>query len=234
VRILAIGAHPDDVELLSGGTLSLCASRGDDVYMAHLTVGDKGGSQDPKELAATRRAEAAAAAAIIGATPLFGFTGDLELYDQREFRDLIGDFIRTARPDLIIAPAPNCYHTDHRIASRLVFDAAYSATLPNYPSPAGMQPHPVRAPIYYMDTVGGIDFTPEEFVDITPAWDAKQRMLECHTSQIRWLKGFRGSDLVAMAETLSRARGIQVGVRMAEGFRLEKVYGRIRPSRLLP
>jgi LmbE family N-acetylglucosaminyl deacetylase len=202
--------------------------------MVYLTIGDKGGSGDPRALAATRRAEAEAAAGVIGASIHHGFAGDLELLDERMHRDLVMDFIRAAAPDLIITLAPVCAHPDHRITSRLVFNASYCSTIPNYPSPSGLPPYAVRAPIFYCDTVAGVDFHPEEYVDIVEVWDIKRKMIECHRSQVERMEGYRGVGLPAMAETLSRLRGIQCGVEFAEAFRKENAWGRVRPGRLLP
>jgi LmbE family N-acetylglucosaminyl deacetylase len=234
MRVLAVGAHPDDLELLCAGTLARWVREGHEVYMAHLTSGDKGGRQSREELARIRGDEANASAAVIGATALGTEWGDLEVYESRPFRDRVMDFIRQARPDLIVTHAPNDYHPDHRVASTLVFDAAYCSTIPNYPSPAGLEPHAVRAPIWYMDTVAGIGFAPQEYVDVTDTIEIKQRMLSCHQSQLQWMSSYRHSDVRYLVEWVARWRGLQCQVPYAEGFRREDAWGRLRTVRTFP
>ena len=76
--------------------------------------------------------------------------------------------------------------SDHVACSKLVFDAAFTATLPNWPSKTGKAAKLV--PIYYMDTLAGVNFVPDEFVDISDEIDLKIRMLECHRSQLDWMR----------------------------------------------
>ena len=85
-----------------------------------------------------------------------------------------------------------------------------------------------------MDTLAGVGFTPEEYVDITDTIDIKIRMLECHESQMTWMREHDKIDMAEFVTSVARFRGLQCGVRYAEGFRRLRVYPRMTPDRLLP
>ncbi len=233
MRVLAIGAHPDDLEMLAGGTLAKYAQRGDEVIMAVATDGAAGHTEiPPDELRAIRHEEAKNAAKVIGAEFLWlGFPDEL-LGEDIATRLRVVDAIRVAKPDFILTHAPNDYHPDHRAVSRLVFDASFVSQLPNIPTehPA----HPNAQPVVYMDTSVGVDFLPTEYVDITETYAIKKRMLECHECQIKWIQDYGGVHPVEIMDVMARWRGHQCGVRYAEGFRPLQVWVRQHPERLLP
>ena len=121
---------------------------------------------------------------------------------------------------------------DHVAASKLDFDASFAATLPNYRS---KEPNPAKlVPIYYMDTLAGVNFVPDEFVDISEEIDLKLKMLECHESQIKWMRDHDGIDFPDMVKTCSRYRGYQCGAGYAEGYKMCKAYLKGTTKRLLP
>lgn len=234
MRILAVGAHPDDLEILCAGTLARYAAEGHTVSMAHVCSGHLGHYRmPPEELVPIRRGEAAAAAAVIGAETLTLDLPDAGAFgDAPEQRRAMVDLIRQARPDVILTHAPGDYMPDHVAVSQLVFDASFAATLPHL---ATTHPcHPKVAPLYHFDTLAGTGFEPEEYVDVTPVMDVKRRMLAQHQSQLTWLKEHDGIDVMEFMEALARVRGIQCGVRFAEGFRRVRTWPRMTPSRLLP
>ncbi len=241
MNILAIGCHPDDVEIACAGTLAKCARRGDRVTVCHISTGDLGHVLiPPKELTAIRAQEAQAAGRLAGIEVISAGFHDLDIYDNnREARGRVVDVIRYADPDLIITHNPDDYMPDHTAVSRLVFDASFAATLPNltdYPhrfsDPDGA---PARlVPIYYMDTLAGVNFVPEEFVDISDVIDLKLQMLECHESQLVWMREHDGIDFADMVKTCSKYRGYQCGAAYAEGFRQCKAYLKGTAKRLLP
>ncbi len=232
MRILAVGAHPDDLEILCGGTLAKYANKGHKIFMAHLCNGDMGGKNiTPEELAEIRDKEAKKSASLIGAEVLGPIAGDLDLYNTKEMRIEVVDIIRYAKPDIIITHSPEDYMPDHTITGQLVFEAAFTATLPNYKTkyPA----HELITPIYYMDTVVGLKFQPTHYVDITDFFEIKKKMLLCHESQYKWIKGHHLSDPINLIETMSKFRGLQCGVLYAEAFRIENVWGRVKPIELI-
>jgi len=115
MNVLAVGAHPDDLEILCGGTLIRCVERGDHVTMAHLARGDAGSfHHTPDEIASMRHSEAAAAAVRIGATYLSLDISDgrVNSSDERQ-RTAVVDLVRTALPDLVITHFTGDYMPDH-------------------------------------------------------------------------------------------------------------------------
>jgi LmbE family N-acetylglucosaminyl deacetylase len=233
VRILAVGAHPDDLELLCAGTLIKYSKEGHTVVMAHMCNGNKGHfTIPPEELASIRAEEAKKSAEIIGAEIIQGEYPDLELGIDENSKRTAVDVIRRARPDVIITHSPDDYMVDHINTSRLIVEASFIATLPHYKSdyPA----HNVIPPVFFMDTLAGVNFIPTEYVDITDEIEIKEKMLLCHQSQYIWLRDHDHIDYVDFMKSLSKFRGIQCGVKYAEGFKQYQVWGRIVPRRLLP
>ena len=149
-----------------------------------------------------------------------------------EARDKVVDVIKRVNPDFIITHNPDDYMPDHTAVSRLVFDAAFTATLPNYIS--NVTGHAKMVPIFYMDTLAGVNFNPTEFVDVSPFIDKKLEMLECHESQIVWMRDHDNIDFPDMVKTCSRYRGYQCGADYAEGFRQCQVYLKGTTKRYLP
>ena len=234
MRVLAIGAHPDDIELACSGTLAKCVKRGDTVIVCHVSSGNLGHVViPPDELQVIRANEAKKAGAMAGIEVIWGGFHDLDIYDNnKEARDKLVDVIKYANPDFIITHSPDDYMPDHTAVSRLVFDASFTATLPNYKSkytgPAKL------VPIYYMDTLAGVNFNPTEYVDISEEIDLKMDMLECHESQLVWMREHDNIDFADMVRTCSKYRGYQCGVEYAEGFTQCQVYLKGTTKRLLP
>ena len=232
MRILAVGAHPDDIEILCGGTLAKYKKNGDDVFMAYLCSGSLGSRDtNPEELAKIRSREARNSAEIIGAGIFGPVAGDLELYPTREMRIKVVDIIRQAKPDLVITHSPADYMPDHVITGQLVLDAAFTATLPLYKT--GYPAHEKITPVYYMDTVAGLGFEPDTYVDITEFFETKKKMFLSHESQHKWIKGHHKEDPVKLIERISGFRGLQCGVEYAEAFKKVKLWNRVFPDNLL-
>ncbi len=189
-RILAVGAHPDDLEILCSGTLAKYVQQGAHVVMAIATDGSAGHMVIPAdELAQIRHAEAQAAAALVGAElHWLGYPDEL-IFEDMPTRLRFTDLIREAQPDLILTHDPHDYHPDHRVVSRLMFDASFESGLPNVKTE-----HPAHlgvCPLFYFDTLTGASFLPTEFVDITDTFETKHAMLACHASQLTWIQGAR-------------------------------------------
>ncbi|MBN1343741.1 MAG: PIG-L family deacetylase [Phycisphaerae bacterium] len=235
MNILAIGAHPDDLEINCAGTLAACAQRGDTVTMAVFTSGNMGDLRiQPDELAAIRKREAEASAAIIGARLLWTGVTDELVFPNEAQRHLMIDLLRQADPDVIFTHGPGDYHPDHRYVSQLVFDGYFQKGLPHIPGQTRPACRFGRAQIYYMDNVAGIGFLPTEYVDVTDVMETKRRMLRCHESQLASMKELADTDLMEMIETQNRFRGMAAGCRLAEGFCRLDAYQRGLTTRVLP
>lgn len=234
MNVLAVGCHPDDLEIGCSGTLAKLASQGHCVTMVHVANGDKGHKVIPSEqLKEIRAREALVSGALIGADVINLDTPDLLVKSDNDvliYR--LTDIIRQTQPSYIITHPPQDYMKDHMEVSKAVFDASFAATVPHYGTkfPA----YDKVAPVYYMDTVAGVNFIPTEYVDISDFIDVKLQMVDCHESQIKWLKEHDGIDFLDFVRTVSKFRGLQCGVSYAEGFTQCQVWPRMTTTRLLP
>ena len=180
-----------------------------------------------------RAEEAKKAGGLAGIEVIGGMFDDLNIFDgNKAARDKLVDVIKYAQPDFIITHNPDDYMPDHTAVSRLVFDASFAATLPNYKS--RYEKAAALVPIYYMDTLAGVDFQPTEYVDISAEIGLKLKMLNCHESQLVWMKEHDGIDFADMVKTCSKYRGYQCGAAYAEGFRQCRAYLKGTTKRLLP
>ena len=188
---MAIGAHPDDLEIFAYGTLAACLDRGDTL---HLVVATDGAAGAPKNaatdsrvgsaLAEQRAAETCTGLAGLGTPRLLGLPdGKLARHDAAAA--VIAEEIASASPDVILTHDPADYHPDHRALARYVADAAGFAV-----------------PLLYMDTLMGVGFQPEYYVDTTAWWPQKEAAIMAHASQ-------QPGRFVGAAELLGRFRAGQ-------------------------
>lgn len=234
MNVLAIGCHPDDIEINCVGTLLKCVERGDKVTVCHVANGNMGHEIiSPEELREMRAKEAQAAGALGGIEVITCDIGDLRIYSEDPAqRDKVVDVIRKTQPDFIITHAPNDYMPDHTAVSKLVFDAAFTASCPHYET--SVPGKAAVTPIYYMDNLAGVNTIPTEYVDVSDVMEKKLEMLECHVSQLKWMRDHDGIDFAEFVRTCSRYRGLQCGVQYAEAFTSCLAWPKILPKRLLP
>jgi len=230
-RILAVGTHPDDVEFLMAGTLALLYKRKCSIHIATVASGDKGSVElTSREISRKRYQEAVNSAEILDATYQTLGESDLHIVFDNPTRHKTAELIRKIDPYIVFTISPQDYMFDHQLTADLVWDACFSASVPNYhthqPNPA--QPIAHTPYLFYSDPIEGMDrfgsrIQPEFYVDITSVMDVKQKMLEQHDSQRSWLKAKHGIDqyIISMKEWSAR-RGQEVGVKYAEGFRQHK------------
>jgi bacillithiol biosynthesis deacetylase BshB1 len=177
IDLLAIGAHPDDVELTCGGTLIKAARQGHRTGIVDLTGGEAGthGSRSAR----AKEAEAAAAALGVSDRRNAGLP-DAGLFNTTETRRVVIELIRHFRPRVVILPYPIGRHPDHRMASELCRDASYLAGLKHYP--ADGEPHRPEKILYTLayreDAV-----KPSFVVDISDVFEAKLAAIRCYASQ---------------------------------------------------
>lgn len=233
MRILAVGAHPDDLEILCGGTLARYSNEGHSVTMAVLTNGNMGHPKvEPSEMSKTRKKEFENAAAIIGAETIWMDIDDEMSVVDLQSRLAVVDVLRQAAPDVILTHSDNDYHVDHRNTSQLVFEAAPLACVHNIKRAL---PQLDKQPlIYHFDTLGAIGFTPGEYVDITETLETKVAMFRCHKSQDEWLRIATGFDITDVIESVAKVRGYAAGVKYAEGFVRVDAWYRGTTTRVLP
>lgn len=217
VDLLAIGAHPDDVELACGGTVAKVVQQGMRAAIVHLTRGEAG----TRGTTAEREAEAAEAGRRLGVTEVvFGDCGDGDLGTGRAEIDWLIGVLRRLRPRVVLAPPPLDRHPDHGRAHRLVSEACFYAGLRRR---GDGEPHRPAAVFHYMQHDS---FEPDFVVDVTAVWEHKQRALDAYASQLHQ-PGRAAAGPVTKVSTPGyrlavegRARhfGQLVGVELAEAF----------------
>jgi len=230
-RILAIHAHPDDIEFQCAGTLARLKKLGCAISVATMTPGDCGSAKlGPIEIANVRRAEARRAAEMLGADCYCLEFRDLQIIIDNEGRRRVTELIRVTKPDIVLTAPPIDYMSDHEMTSRLVRDACFAASVPNFDThvlnpaaPTKSIPH-----LYYMDAIEGIDWygrpiTPEFIIDISETFTLKRDMLACHDSQRGWLMQQHGIDeYLDSCTRWSSTRGKEIGVAFGEAFTQHK------------
>ena len=189
IRIIMIGAHPDDCDQDGGGTAILFAKMGYAVKFVSVTNGDAGHQTEGGAALAKRRfAEAQEAGKRFGVTYDVLDNHDGQLLPTLEVRLQIIKKIREWNADIVIAPRPNDYHPDHRYTGVLVQDAAYMVAVPNVaPETPALKKNPVF--LYYQDFFQRPNpFSPDVAVDITDVYAQKIHALDAHESQMyEWL-----------------------------------------------
>jgi len=195
MNILAIGAHPDDLEYGCGGSLIRHAQAGDQVYLAVATDGSKGG--DPE----VRQQEQLDSAKIIGAREAFFLDyPDTHFECDRESIMKIEEVVRKVVPDVVYTHFGDDTHQDHRNVARAVVPAARS--VPN---------------LLFFEVLSSQNFTPTVFVNIGTVIHQKLATLEAHASQVD-KTNIENMSIIEISLSGANFRGIQGRVTHAEGF----------------
>jgi LmbE family N-acetylglucosaminyl deacetylase len=238
LNVLAMAAHPDDIELCCYGTLARYAERGDRVTMCVVCKGNAGTlTRDAEDIVSIRKAEAGDSAALIGAQLIMLGFGDAELFHEKDTMAAFIEVMRRVKPDVILTHPreEKAWHNDHFIVHQLTVDASLWATHQNLWFKGQFSPTEVIPAIFEWEQyVNGFDGRPTDWVDITSTYETKLAALHKHESQLRFLKEMFHSDFSEFVRLNARYRGYQAGVRYAEAFRQMNVYPRIRTARLLP
>ena len=231
MRIVCIHAHPDDAEILAGGTLALLAGLGQQITIVTMTAGDCGSAvEGPEEIAAIRKAEAAAAAARIGAAYRWAGFRDLAIFNDDVSRRMVTGLLREMRSEIVLTASPSDYLCDHETTSQLVRDSCFAASVPNYATPGSPVPLPTIPHLYFLDPLAQTDrdgklVTPDFTVEVASVLETKKAMLAQHQSQRRWLREQHGmDDYVQQMEEWTQACGARAGVPYGEGFRQYKIH----------
>lgn len=234
MNVLAIGAHPDDIEFYCAGTLQRYKAQGHRIFIALATSGNIGSNvvESREKIAAIREAESAQAAKLLDAELRFMRYDDELLLDTVESRRTVLNAIRWANPEVILTHYPGDPSTDHAMTGRIVSEVILS--VPGKLVPAD-EPAISKAPsIFFWDTFAGISFMPEVYIDITETMDLKLQGLELYVSQREWMDVFTEESFVEYVRTQCRFRGMQAGCRYAEAFIPHRVQGFMPNFKLLP
>jgi LmbE family N-acetylglucosaminyl deacetylase len=203
MHVLAIGAHPDDIEIYMFGALAAWKQNGASLAFAIATDGSKGGKGSPAALAKKRQKEATAAAAHLDVAPHFLAFPDGELVADAALIAALKALIAETQPDITVTHAPNDYHADHRALSDAVRIAA------NF-----------NAPVLWADTMQGVGFAPTHYIDTSAHLALKAAAIREHASQ-------DPERFVAHSEQLAAFRASQTNAApgsAAEAYRFEPVF----------
>jgi len=232
---LAVGAHPDDVEFVMAGTLSLLARAGFEPHILTVANGSGGTVRHTREqIIRIRRKEAQRSAEVIGATHHPALADDLMVFYEDKLSRMATAVVREVAPAIVLLPSLNDYMEDHMISGRLIATACFVRGIKNYismpPRKATMQ----DVYLYHAQPAGNRDgmrnlVVPSLFVDISSEIETKEEMLRRHASQKEWLDASQGMDsyLSAMREACSEVARLsgRKSVRYAEGFRQHSYLG---------
>ena len=236
MNVLAIGAHPDDLEFMCAGTLLKCKDRGDHIFVAMTTSGNTGSNVIPskEETAAIREAEQLACCEYYGAQTMFLRFDDEGLLDTPETRRAVLNAIRWANPDLILCNPPWDPSPDHGMTGKLVTEVLLSVGGNLHPS--DYPPIQKMPSVFFYSKDAMLDFPADIYVDITDKMDIKRKLCTMHTSQYEWISVTSGSDdyFARACEIRSRYAGLKADCDYAEGFVAHMVLGYPPNYKLLP
>ena len=226
--ILAIGAHPDDIELSCAGTLLSQIDKGYKVGILDLTHGELG-TRGSAEL---RLQEAADAAKILGIDirDNAGFADGFFQNDKEHQLELI-KYIRKYQPDVILTNAIYDRHPDHGRASQLTSDAVFLSGLSKIETRLNGQIQPAFRPRVVYNYIQSLDITPSFAVDITPYFDKKLEAVKAYKTQFYNPDSGEPSTFISSQDFLEFTRGrashfgVPIGVRYAEGYTTKRLIG---------
>lgn len=206
--VLAIAAHPDDIEFLMSGTLLRLREAGWSLHYINVADGCCGTTQyDAETIAAIRREEARAAAAALGAEFHDSLCHDLEVFYERRTLLRLASIVREVAPRIVLTHALADYMEDHMNTARLAVTAAFSRGMRNFPveppRPPVLDPVTVYHAQPYMnrDPLGEL-VRAGMYIDVAELVERKCELLAHHVSQKRWLDESQGHD--SYLDTLRR------------------------------
>jgi bacillithiol biosynthesis deacetylase BshB1 len=216
VDVLAIGPHPDDAELLCGGTLARCADQGYRTGILDLTRGETATRGTPER----RAAEAATASEILGVSVrLNAELPDAGITNDRESREHLVGFLRQLTPRVVILPFLRGRHPDHRLAAELCRDACFLSGLAKYGSGSPHRPHKLLYAMAFREDA----VKPTFVVDITEQFGRKMEAIRSFSSQFQGVQQAgeafpTGQSLYDLVEVQSRHYGSLIRRAYGEPF----------------
>ncbi|UCF79718.1 MAG: bacillithiol biosynthesis deacetylase BshB1 [Candidatus Eiseniibacteriota bacterium] len=220
MRVVAIGAHPDDVELTCGGLVAKLGSMGHDVRLSDLTSGELGSSGNEK----TRALESAKAASILGVSSreCCGLPdGGLDHSNVQQVKTVV-ELIRRHRPSLVLGPYRHSRHPDHVEASEMIRRGVFLAGLRRFD--ASGRPHGLVSILYYM---GDVHFVPSFIVDVGKFFKKKMKAVRVYRSQFErnrpdsYPTRLNRAGFMDLIEARAKYLGGLIGAEYGEGFLYE-------------
>lgn len=232
-RVLAIAAHPDDIEFVMSGTMMLLKDVGFELHYMNIANGCCGSSEhDAVTTAKLRCDESIRAADYLGAVFHESLTEDLAIFYDQPTLARLGSVIRQVAPSIMLVHSPQDYMEDHMNACRLAVTAAFARGMPNFRVEPVFPPVQQEVTIYHAQPHGNCDglrvpVVPDLFVDVGSKLERKSEMLACHDTQRRWLDESQGmGSYVETMKTLLHAVGqLSNKFAYAEGWRRHSHLG---------
>jgi LmbE family N-acetylglucosaminyl deacetylase len=214
LRVVVLGAHPDDPESGCGGLVALLTKAGHEVICGYMTCfrGDRKIGTEPE--AQVRRREATAACEILGAKAHFFDYAHEKLAADAETLDAVAAWLKKVNPDIVVTHWPLDTHPNHHVTSSLVWQCYLRES---------------RWGLYFFEVMTDqqtLNFRPELYLDIDTVWTLKRRALDCHKSQ-------NPDAIWETHEAMHRRRGKECGVQRAEAY-LRADRGKDRPALPIP
>ncbi len=233
LTVIAIGAHPDDIEFMMAGTLLLFAKRGADIHMWNIANGCLGtDSLSKDEIVSLRRKEAIMSASEAGAKLHDPICEDMSITYDLELLKRVASVIRRVKPDVLLIPSLHDYMEDHINTARLVVSAAFARGMPNFKTEPPVEPFNKWVYLYHAMPYGLTDslrrpIKPTIFVNIEGVYEKKVSMLSKHKSQSEWLEKSQGKGAyIAFLEEMCREMGRKSGrFSLAEGWTMHSHLG---------
>ena len=225
--VLAIAAHPDDIEFLMAGTLMRLRDAGYTLHYLNIANGCCGSMvHDRETISRMRREESMQAAKTLGAVYHESMVDDLEIFYEKPLLAKVASVVRQSGAEILLTHAPADYMEDHMVAGRLAVTAAFVRGMPNFPvdpeQPPLQSPMAVyhAQPYFNHDPLGRL-VKPKLYVDVSDLSQQKAELLSCHVTQKEWLDQTQGLDsylhtLNELDEQVGKMSGVY---RAAEGWR---------------
>ncbi len=221
--VLALFAHPDDIEFVAAGTLLLLKDLGWQIHYCNVANGNCGSAvTDRNETAAIRRAESERSAQLLGATYYPPFCDDLDIFYNRENLAKTAAIVRQAKPSIVLTHAAVDYMEDHMETCRLAVTAGFAKGIPNFASNPETSSFDGDVAIYHAQPHGnrtpmGEFVIPKLSIAIDAVIDRKLAMLDCHQSQHQWLRSTQGMN--SYLQTM-----LELGAQVATLSKVESKY----------
>lgn len=225
--VLAIAAHPDDIEFVMAGTLMQLASAGWEIHYFNIANGCCGTAELSREAcAAVRLEEARRAAKLLSASFYPPIRDDLKIFYDHPTHAEVAAVVRTAKPSIILTHSPVDYMEDHQNTARLAVGAAFVRGMPNFDCSPNVVCFDQDVAVYHAQPHGNCDplghrVYPTHVVDVTSLLDRKRELLACHESQDLWLDTSQrmSNYLQSMQDMNHEVGGMTPNFKFAEGWR---------------
>lgn len=231
--VLALVAHPDDIEFMMAGTMLMLQARGWAIHYMTIADGCCGSAvDDAPTIAAKRRGECQASCKLVGAQWHPSICHDLEVFHTWDIISQVLSVIRDVKPKVILTQSPDDYMEDHINSCRIAVTAAFCRGMLNAPCTPQREPIQDDVVVYHAIPHGLMNpfrklIEPEFFVNVEPMMQKKWDMLACHKSQKEWLDVSQGMDAyqLTMREFMGNLGKRSGKFKYAEGFRRRSWLG---------